>query len=94
VGAGYATSRFTSLEGTVDAAGRSCLEEPIGRGATPLAGYNGAVSSRATPSGSLNGRTTMEGLKELAGTRELLSMGDSNLISRGNIQAMTTPRKV
>src|SRR6266545_3997037 len=34
----------------------------------------------------------MEGLKELAGTRKVLLVGDSKLISRGNIQAMNTAR--
>jgi transposase len=34
----------------------------------------------------------MEGLKELAGRRDLLLVGDSKLISRGNIQAMNTAR--
>ncbi len=31
----------------------------------------------------------MEGLKELAGTRKVLLVGDSKLISRGNMQAMS-----
>ncbi len=34
----------------------------------------------------------MEGLKELAGTRQMLLVGDAKLISRGNIVAMTTAR--
>jgi transposase len=34
----------------------------------------------------------MEGLKALAGTRKVLLVGDSKLISRGNIQAMTTAK--
>jgi transposase len=34
----------------------------------------------------------MEGLKELAGARKVLLVGDSKLISRGNVQAMTTAR--
>jgi Domain of unknown function (DUF4277) len=34
----------------------------------------------------------MEALKGLAGQRELLLIGDSKLVSRGNIQAMTTAR--
>jgi len=34
----------------------------------------------------------MEGLKELAGTRQVLLVGDSKLISRGNILAMNTAK--
>jgi hypothetical protein len=34
----------------------------------------------------------MEGLKELAGTRKVLLVGDSKLVSRGNILAMNTAR--
>jgi hypothetical protein len=34
----------------------------------------------------------MEGLKALAGSRKLLLVGDSKLISRGNVLAMNTAR--
>lgn len=48
--------------------------------------YDGGAGEVAQVTGA------MEGLKELAGTRKVLLVGDSKLVSRGNILAMNTAK--